>query len=288
MPFGLRNAAQTFQRFIDQVLRGLYFCYAYIDDLLIASASPEEHKHHLRLVLECLNDHGVVVNPAKCVLGVPQLEFLGHLVDSRGIRPLEENLQSVRTFPQPTTQRKLREFLGLVNFYHRFLPHCAELLQPLNSLLTSSKDSTKAIRWTDKAIDAFTAVKDTLADVALLSRPKPDAPTCIMADASNVAVGAVLQQRFGDEWHPISYFSKKLRPAETRYSAFDRELLAVYLAIKHFRHFVEDRTFYVLTEHKPLSYALSSQSDHYTPRQLRHLNYIFQFTTNIRWACQGL
>ncbi len=282
MPFGLRNAAQTFQRFIDQVLRGLHFCYAYIDDLLIASASPDEHKVHLRLVLERLNDHGIIINPAKCVLGVPQLEFLGHLVDSQGIRPLDEKVQTVRDFPQPTTQRKLREFLGLVNFYHRFLPHAADLLQPLNSLLSSSKDSAKAIIWSDKATRAFTAVKDALANATLLSHPKPDAPTCIMTDASDVAVGAVLQQRIGDEWRPISYFSKKLRPAETRYSAFDRELLAVYLAIKHFRHFVEGRTFHVLTDHKPLVYALSSQSDRYTPRQLRHLDLISQFISDIR------
>lgn len=147
--FGLRNTAQTFQRFIDQVLRGLYFCYAYIDDLLIASSSADEHKHHLRLVLERLNDHGVVINPAKCVLGAPQLEFLGHLVDSHGIRPLEEKVQAIRTFPQPTTQRKLREFLGLVNYYHRFIPHCAELLNPLNCLLSPSKDSAEVISWTD-------------------------------------------------------------------------------------------------------------------------------------------
>ena len=93
MPFGLRNAAQTFQRFIDQVLRGLPFCYAYIDDVLIASPTPEEHKTHLHTIFNCLREFGIIINPTKRVLGVPNLHFLGHLVDSQGIRPLERKLQ---------------------------------------------------------------------------------------------------------------------------------------------------------------------------------------------------
>ncbi|KAL5480002.1 hypothetical protein EMCRGX_G023615 [Ephydatia muelleri] len=116
----------------------------------------------------------------------------------------------------------------------------------------------------------------------MLYHPKPDAPTCIMADASDKAVGAVLQQRSEEDWFPISYFSRKLTPAETRYSAFDRKLLAIYLAIRHFRHFVEGRQFHVLTDHKPLAYALSSDSAGYTPRQVHHLDYISQFTSDIR------
>ena len=90
MPFGLRNAAQSFQRFMDQVLQGLHFSFTYIDDILIASSSPEEHKHHLRLVLTRLQEHGICVNPSKCVWGASQLDFLGHRVDSHGIRPLED------------------------------------------------------------------------------------------------------------------------------------------------------------------------------------------------------
>lgn len=139
-----------------------------------------------------------------------------------------------------------------------------------------------------KPIQAFTAVKHALADAALLSHLKPDALTGIMTNASDVAMGAVLQQRIGNEWRPISYFSKKLRPAETRYSVFDRELLAVYLAIKHFHHFVEGCTVHMLTDHKPLMYALSSQSDRYTPRRLRHLDLISQFTTDIRHVSRTL
>ncbi len=208
---------------MDNVLRGLHFSYAYVDDVLAASASAEEHQQHLRLVCERLSNHGIVINLSKCVLGVPELDFLGHHVNRRGIRPLEGKVQAIQNFPQPTTQCKLREFLGLVNFYHRFVPKCAQVLQPLNSLLTSSKTSTTAVTWNAEATAAFNSIKDALAEAALLCHPKPDAPTSIMVDASNTGVGAVLQQTIDREWCPLSYFSKKLKPAEMRYSTFDRD-----------------------------------------------------------------
>ena len=282
MPFGLRNAAQTFQRFMDQVLRGVPAAYDYIDDVLIASATPEQHLKDLRTVFERLASHGIVINSNKCLFGVSNLDFLGHHIDRHGITPLPEKVQAVRDFPQPHSQRQLRRFIGLVNFYHRFLPHCAELMNPLHSLLASAKPKSQALIWSDTAQAAFNATKDALAKASLLSYPTTDAPTCLMTDASDTGVGAVLQQHFNGTWHPIAFFSKKMSPAETRYSTFDRELLAVYLAIKHFRHYLEGRMFHVLTDHKPLTYALNSRSDRHSPRQARHLDYISQFTSNIR------
>ena len=184
MPFGLRNAAQSFQRFIDQELRGLPFVYAYIDDLLITSASSEELKAHLRQVLQRLSDRGIIVNPSKCVLGVPRLDFLRHRVSAQGIHPLGDKVVAIREFTRPTSLCKLREFLGLVNFYHRFIPHCATLLDPLNNLLSNPGSNTRQLLWSEQASTAFTAVKEALTEATLLSHPKPHAPTCIMADAS--------------------------------------------------------------------------------------------------------
>ena len=140
----------------------------------------------------------------------------------------------------------------------------------------------QSITWTDAATASFHATKDALAKASLLSYPIPDAPACLMTDASDTAVGAVLQQNVQGTWTPISFFSRKLTPAETRYSTFDRELLAVYLGIKHFRHFLEGRSFHVLTDHKPLTYALNSRSDRHSPRQTRQLDLISQFTSTIR------
>ena len=281
MPFGLRNAAQMFQRFMDQALRGLSFVYTYIDDVLIASATPEEHLEHLHTVFERLTANGIVVNPNKCVFGVEELDFLGHHIDRKGITPLQGKVQTVLNFPQPTSQRQLRRFIGLINFYHRFIPHGAELLHPLHALL-NSKSKSQELSWNEDTTVAFLATKEALANATLLVYPKPDAPTCVMTDVSDIAVGAVLQQYVNGTWHPISFFSKKMKPAETRYSTFDRELLAVYLAIRHFRHFLEGRQFHVLTDHKPLTFALQARPDHHSPRQARQLDFISQFTSTIR------
>ena len=283
MPFGLRNAAQTFQRFIDSVLHGLRFCYTYIDDVLIASNSREEHKQHLQEVLARLQQYGIVVNPGKCVFGKSSLTFLGHSVDQSGVRPLENKVQVIRDFPQPSTQTKLRQFLGLVNFYHRFVPNCATILKPLNSLLASSRRKNAELIWTPAASAAFQRIKEALVGATLLYHPKLNAPTAIMTDASDVAMGAVLQQFINGAWQPISYFSRALSTTESRYSTYDRELLAIYSAVKHFRHFVEGREFHILTDHRPLTFSLTSRSEHYTPRQVRHLDFISQFTSDIRY-----
>ncbi|BHF83082.1 hypothetical protein SprV_0802622400 [Sparganum proliferum] len=271
-----RDAAQ---RFIDRVLRGLPFVYAYIDDLLVASRNAKEHKEHLALVFDRLDQFGVVINPSKCVLGVPSLDFLGHHVDAQGLRPLSSKVEAIRDFPPPTSKRQLQRFLGMVNFYRRFLPNCADLMLPLTNLLFGPKGP---LELRGHALTAFERIKTSLADATLLTHPAPEAPLSLMVDASTVALGAVLQQHINNSTRPLAFFSKKLSPAETRYSTFGRELLAIYLAVKHFRHFLEGRDFTIFTDHKPLTFVIRSHSDKYNPREISHLAYILQFTTDIR------
>lgn len=290
MPFGLRNAGQTFQRFMDGAIRGLNFCHAYLDDLLVASSTPEEHVNHLRIVFQRLVEHGVVVNMAKCELGVRQLSFLGHVISASGVLPQPNKVEAVQGFPQPTAKRQLREFLGLVNFYRRFIPRCAQILQPLHDLLTTSRNGSDTLSWSQEAKEAFCEVKGALANAALLEYPRSGVPQSVMVDASDTAVGAVLQQLVGGIWRPISFFSRKLTPTERRYSTFGRELLAVHAAIRHFRHFLEGVEFFVLTDHKPLTYALRSLSfdgGTHTARERRQMSYISEFTTDIRHVKGG-
>nr|VZI07986.1 unnamed protein product [Spirometra erinaceieuropaei] len=279
MPFGLRNASQTFQRFIDRVLRGLPFVYAYIDDVLVASRDVEEHLHHHTLLFDRFQQFGATLHPSKCVLGATSLEFLGHLIDSNGIRPLPSKVAAIRDFPPPTSKRQLQRFLGMVNFYRRFLPNCADTILPLTNLLSGPK---RTFELTSAALTSFEQVKDLLADATLLTHFHADAPISLMVDASNVAVGAVLQQSLPDSTVPLAFFSKKLSKAETRYSTFGRELLAAYLAVRHFRHLLEGREFTIFTDHKPLTFAMHSHSDKLSPREIRHLDYISQFTSDIR------
>ncbi|BHF70751.1 hypothetical protein SprV_0301380400 [Sparganum proliferum] len=264
---------------MDHVLRGLPFVYACIDDLFVASQKEKEHKQHLALVFDRLDKFGVVIKPSKCVVGVHSLEFLGHQVDSEGLRPVPSRGEAIRNFPPPTSKRHLQRFLGMVNFYRRLLPNYADLMLQLTNMLSGPKGPLKL---TGEALTAFERIKDSLADATLPTHPAPEAQLSLMVDASTVAVGAVLQQHLAGSTRPLAFFSKKLLPAETRYSPFGREPLAIYLALKHFRHFLEGRDFTVFTDHKPLTIALRSHSDKYNPRETAHLDYISQFTTDIR------
>ncbi|BHF61905.1 hypothetical protein SprV_0100488500 [Sparganum proliferum] len=200
---------------------------------------------HFR-VFDRLDQFGVVINPSKCVLGVPSLDFLGHHVDAQSLRPLSSKVEAIRDFPLPTSKRQLQRFLGMVDFYRRFLPNCADLMLPLTNMLSVPKGP---LELTGEALTAFERIHNSLADATLLTHPAPEAQLSLMVDASTVAVGAVLQQHLAGSTQPLAFFSKKLLPAETRYSTFGRELLAIYLAVKHFRHFLEGQEFTIFTDH---------------------------------------
>lgn len=164
-------------------------------------------------------------------------------------------MKSLQACKAPTNIKQLRGFLGLVNFYRRFVPHCAEILMPLTDMLKAqTRRSRKPLLWTCECEIAFTRINEELARATLLAFPDTDFPMSLMCDASDRAIDGVLQQKDG-VWQPLAFFSKKLQPAETRYSAFGRELLAIYLAIKHFRDMLDGRVFCVFTHHKPLIYA---------------------------------
>ena len=241
MPLGLKNAAQTFQRFMDNVFRDFPFAYVYLDDILVASVSADEHRSLLRQLFSRLVDHGLVVNPQKCVLGQPSLELLSHCVTASGGRPL-----------LVLVQHTIEEFLGMLNFYRRFVSHAATILLPLYDLV-NVKDSDFDAAWTVLHEDHFQRSKKALATDTGLAHPSVAAETRINTDASDMAVGAVLQQRLNGVWTPISFFSRKFHAAEKKYSTFDKELLVMYLAVKRFRYFIEGRKFTLFTDHKPIA-----------------------------------
>lgn len=287
MPFGLRNAAQTFQRFMNEVCKGLDFVFVYIDDILIFSKSPEEHKAHLDKLFERLAEYGLNVKPSKCLLGVKALEFLGHHIDEHGILPAANRVEAITSFPPPDTLKKAQRFVGMINYYFRFVPKLAEILIPLHAHMAEMEREKKKNRkheftWPDSCNDAFNQAKEALANATLLVHPKKKGLIIsLFTDASGRAVGSVLQQYHKGIWQPLGYFSKKLSTAEVKYSALDRELLAIYLSVKHFRYFLEGRDFVVYTDHKPLTTAMTSVTER-SPRQSRHLEFISQFTTNIQ------
>ena len=204
--------------------------FVYLDDLLGTSPDHKTHEKHLKILFKRLTDYGIIIRPDNCQFRTTELSFLGHYICPEGISPLPTAVDAIVNFVKPEKQRAIRRYLGMVNYYHRFIPHCAEKL-------TSNRIELKQI----------------LANATLLVHPQQSAPLNITCDASDFAVGGVLQQCIDNVWQPLSFFSKKLSPAETRYSAFDQELLAVYSTIRHFRHNLEGREFYVNTDHKPMT-----------------------------------
>lgn len=281
MPFGLKNAAQAFQRLMDTVCKGLSFLFVYIDDILIASKDRDQHLTHLRILFERLNEHGLVVNPAKCVLGVSEIEFLGHRVNKDGAAPLADKVEAIRNLPKPATRKGLQQFVGMVNFYHRFIPKAAATMSPLFQALAGKKKPT-LLTWTDLMVSAFDQTKSALANATMLTHPQSDAETALTVDASDLAVGGVLEQKIAGKWQPLAFFSKQLKTSETKYSAFDRELLALYLGIRHFRYFLEGRNFTAFTDHKPITQAMSKITEPWSARQQRHLSAISEYTTDIQ------
>ena len=147
LPFSFWNVASTFQRFMDEVGRDFEFVYNYIDNILVASASPEEHVTHLHLLFEGFQKYQVRINPGKCVFGASSLTFLGHISSPEGISPLPKNVKALQTFNHPISLRQLRHFPGLLNYYRHFIPHFADLLSPLSDLLRNRKKKMSGFRW---------------------------------------------------------------------------------------------------------------------------------------------
>ena len=234
MPFGLRNAAQSFQRFMDQVLRGLDFVFCYIDDLLIASSDIHKHMSLLHAVFSRLQDNGIAISLKKCPFNQFRLTFLGHSVSQDGLIPLSEKVRAIQDFPTPTSLKSLREFLGLVNFYRRFLPNIASTLSPLTDMLKGNKKKNREIAMTENQMASFNKAKSDLAAATLLAHYDSTSKLSVTVDASNRAISGVLEQRKDNQMQPLAFFSRKLEETERKYSIISRELLAAYSTIRHF------------------------------------------------------
>ena len=280
MPFGLKDAAQTFQRLMDSIFGDLPFMQSYLDDHLVASTSREEHLAHLAEVFKRLNDNGLRINPKKCEFMREELIFLGHKLNAKGLAPVAAYVDAIREFPRPPDLKHLQRFLGMVNFYRRFLPGIARTLVPLTNATAGAPKGP--LDWSPEMDAAFLECKDALLRAVPLHHPAPDAELSLAVDASDTHVGAALQQFVAGSWRPLGFFSKKLATPELKYSAFDRELLAAYAAIRHFRFMIEGRPFVLFTDHLPLVSAIHRVSPPWTARQQRHLSFISEFTTDIR------
>ena len=278
MPFGLKNAAQSFQRLMDRLLTDIPHAFVYLDDILIGTPDVASHLAALRQVFDVLDSNGLAINFGKCDFLQEEINFLGHRVSAAGVTPLGGHVEAIRDVPRPTTPKELQRFLGMVNFYRRFLPAAARTLRPLTECL---KGNPKVLEWSDSLQQAFDSIKTALAAATPLAHPLPLAELSLATDASDTHIGAVLQQKEVKGWRPLGFFSKKLSTTEGKYSAFDRELLAAFQSIRHFRYALEGRQFQLWTDHKPLLAALHRVSEPWTPRQQRQLSFIAECTSDV-------
>ena len=282
-PFGLKTAGQSFQRLMDTILNDIPHVFVYIDDVLVASSSPQEHLEDLERLFKRLEENGLVVNVHKCVFGQSSLDFLGYHVDAAGIHPMEDRVKAIKEMVSPTSVKELQRFLGMVNYYRRFVPRAAHHMFHLFEAL---RDKPKKLVWTPECQASFQAIKEALSHQTLLHHPRHGAHLAVTTDASKVAVGATLEQRGPKGWEPLAYFSKKLsteHPNQTEWPPFDRELLGIFKGVRHFRPMIEGRPFTIYTDQQALVPALHKKTEPLTARQTYQLSCIAELSTDIRY-----
>lgn len=260
MPFGLTNAPATQQRLVDALFYGPEFehrVFVFVDDVIIVSNNFEQHMSLLTRVLQKLKMANLTINSKKSLFFRRQLKYLGYIVDSNGLQPDPEKVESILNYPAPTNRKEVRRFLGTASWYRRFIPNFSSLASPLNRLTSQKKDSPP-FAWSPEADDAFKKLKSHLVSAPILSCPDYSIAFEVHTDASDYGIGAVLTQTLDGTERVIAYMSKSLSQQERNYSATEREALAVLSAIEHWRCYLENgRTFTVFTDHSSLKWFLN-------------------------------
>ena len=256
LPFGVSAAPAIFQRTMECMLRGIPHVCVYLDDILITGGDDAEHNDNLSEVLDRLDKGGLRLNAGKCHFKQKSVSYLGFRIDADGLHPLEDKVQALVAAPAPQNVTELKSFLGLVQYYQKFLPNLANTLAPLHGLLKKHVHWA----WTSKEDDAFQRVKCHLASCKLLAHYDPKLPINLACDASPYGVGAVLSHVMPDgSEKPVAYASRSLASAEKNYSQLDKEALAIIFGVKRFHQYIYGRTFQLVSDHKPLMSILDAQ-----------------------------
>ena len=247
LPMGLCNSPDIFQERMSTLMGDLEYVRTYIDDLLcITNSTWDDHLEKLEEVLKRVRQAGLKVNAKKSFFGKPELEYLGYWVTREGIKPVEKKVVAMQHIAPPKTRKQLRRFLGMVNYYRDMWVRRSEVLAPLTEL-TSEK---RPYKWTDKCDKAFQTMKRILSKEVLLTYPDFNRPFDIHTDASDVQLSSVISQN----GRPIAFYSRKLNPAQTRYTTTERELLAIVETLKEFRNILLGQQITIHTDHKNLCY----------------------------------
>ena len=253
LPFGVASAPAIFQKMMDTVLQGIPNVICYIDDILVTGADDAAHLRNLAEVLQRLEQHGIRMKKAKCSFMKAEVEYLGHRVDAEGLHTTPDKLEAIRNAPAPKNVQELRSFLGLLNYYGKFLPNLSTTLHPLNALLQQNHKW----HWSAECQQAFQTAKDNLTTSKVLVHYDPALPMKMAADASAYGVGAVISHVLPDGTErPIAFVSRTLTASERNYAQLEKEALALIFGVKRFHQYLYGRHFTLVTDHKPLTTIL--------------------------------
>ncbi len=282
LPFGLKTSPAIFQRILRNIIRKHElndFCVNYIDDVLIFSRSFKEHLAHIDKLFTAIKVEGFRLKLLKCNFARSNVKYLGHIIGNNLTRPVTDNIKSIRDFPVPQNKKNIRQFLGKVNFYKKYIPRAAQILEPLHNLLRKYVN----FDWSSWCQKSFDKVKSLLCSSPCLAIFNPLKETILQTDASTEGIGAVLKQRQSNgDFKPIGFFSKKLNAHQKNKKAVYLECLAIKEALMFWQHWLLGKDFVVLTDHKPLvGLKINSKFD----RDLTNLMfYLSQFNFIIKYV----
>jgi len=248
LPMGLCNSPDIFQEKMSTLMGDLEFVRTYIDDLLITTKSTwNDHLRHLDIVFHRIHEAGLKINAKKSFFGKDELEYLGYWITRQGIQPVSKKVEAIKNIAPPKTQRELRRFIGIINYYRDMWIRRSDVLAPLSKLTSK----TVKWQWTTVEQKAFDTMKRIIARETLLVYPDFNQPFIIYTDASHTQLGAVISQNN----KPIAFYSRKLNPAQTRYTTTERELLSIVETLKEFRNILLGHRIKIYTDHKNLTYV---------------------------------
>lgn len=305
MPFGLTNAPATFQRLVDNLfgeyrLNGVL---VYLDDILVHSSSFDKTLALLRVVFDRLAAEGLTINLEKSSFFPKLLKYLGHIIEEGTMRPNPAKLQPLHQLKRPETLYDVRRLLGLIGYYHTYIPNLNGILTPVFQLLkgvksTKKKDRSTYIEWKDEHASAVNLALEALSK-AVLALPRDADEFALETDASADSIAGVLTCKRGDKWAPVAFISKKLTDCERRWPVRDREAWAIVYSVKKFEPFLRGRHFSVFTDHQSLKWLLSAKDGrlarwasrlsefhltiyHKTGAQLEHVDYLTRYVDHDR------